>query len=114
MMELKSTLHTYIEKPSEGPRPLPAVKIAVLDTGIDSKHPFINGAMKTRRIKAAKSFVNTNSSTEDTFGHGTHVAKLLLDVAPEAELYVAKVAEEGILLLDHNISKASLGGRNYL
>lgn len=71
------------------------IKVAVVDTGIDETHPDFAG-----RIKAAKSFVG-NSATDDN-GHGTHVAGITLGsgaksngkyvgVAPEADLYVAKV-----------------------
>jgi subtilisin family serine protease len=106
--ELKSTVHTYIDRPSKYPRRIPAVKIAALDTGIDLKHPFINGALKSKRIQVARSFVNNDDSPEDSFGHGTHVTKLILDVAPDAELYIAKVAKEGNIPPDHNIAKVSL------
>ena len=83
------------------------MKIAVLDSGIDSKHPFIKAALATKRIQVARSFVNNSNSSEDSFGHGTHVTNLLLEVAPDAELYVAKVTEDGIIPTDHNIAKVS-------
>jgi subtilisin family serine protease len=104
---LKSTLHTYIERGSKYPRRIPAVKIAVLDTGIDLNHPFINGALKGGRIRLAETFVNNDSTAQDCFGHGTHVANLLLNIAPDAELYVAKVAEKENIPPDHNIAKVS-------
>ncbi|KAH8886181.1 subtilisin-like protein [Thozetella sp. PMI_491] len=82
------------------------VKIAVLDTGVDEQ----DLEFQTRRecitedrleerpecnddpVKATKSFVD--SSTEDTNGHGTHVAGLLLRVAPDADIYIAKIADQ--------------------
>jgi subtilisin family serine protease len=85
----------------------PPVKIAVLDTGVDSKHNFIKGAVNTNRIKDRQSFVKGDSSTEDGFGHGTHVAALLLDVAPHAQIYVAKIANTGDIPSDHNIANVS-------
>jgi hypothetical protein len=112
MSELKSSVSMYTDKPSKYPRRIPAVKIAVLDTSIDSRHPFISVALKTKRIPVARSFVKNNKSPEDSFGHGTHVANLLLDVAPDAELYVAKVTEERIIPPDHSIAEVSLEDRD--
>ena len=103
---MKSNVHPYIDRPLNFPRRKSRVKIAVLDTGVDFKHPFIDGAVKTKRIQVATSFVNNDESIQDSFGHGTHVAKLLLEVAPDAELLVAKIAEEGTIPCDHNIAKA--------
>ena len=71
------------------------IKVAVVDTGIDASHPDFVG-----RIKAAKSFVDDDPA--DGNGHGTHVAGIVagsgaksggkyIGVAPEADLYIAKV-----------------------
>ncbi len=73
------------------------IKLAVIDTGIDDTHPDFAG-----RIKAMESFVG-NSPLDDN-GHGTHVAGIAagngaksngryVGVAPEADLYVAKVLD---------------------
>ena len=74
--------------------PLAAVRVAVIDSGIDLGHPDL-----VRRIAVAKSFVG--GSAQDTRGHGTIVAGVIaaeLDnstgiagLAPAAELVVAKV-----------------------
>jgi len=81
------------------------VKIAVLDTGIDTSHEFIKGSR--RRIKDRKSFVKDDVSIEDNDGHGTHVAALLLDVAPDAEVYIAKVATDIEIPSGHRIADVS-------
>lgn len=71
------------------------MKIAILDTGIDPHHPDVAG-----RIAATATFVG--SAYYDDNGHGTHVAStaagngaasggLYVGVAPEADLYIAKV-----------------------
>jgi Subtilase family len=82
----------------EIPPPLAAVRVAVIDSGVDLGHPDLE-----RRIVAAKSFVG--GSAQDTRGHGTIVAGVIaaeLDnatgiagLAPAAELLVAKVVSPG-------------------
>ena len=71
------------------------IKVFICDTGIDSDHPDL-----VPNLRQGKSFVTSESSTEDFHGHGTHcagtVAAALNDqgvvgVAPYAYLYPAKV-----------------------
>ncbi|MCZ4507640.1 S8 family serine peptidase [Streptomyces sp. ActVer] len=72
------------------------VKVAVLDTGVDTGHPDLAG-----KLAETKSFVPTEA-VQDGHGHGTHVASTiagsgaasdgrLKGVAPGAELLVGKV-----------------------
>src|SRR5262245_36860654 len=70
-------------------------KVAVLDTGIDSAHPEFAG-----RIKEMKNFTTSRAGVEDLNGHGSHTAGIIaagengfgvVGVAPEADLYIAKV-----------------------
>jgi hypothetical protein len=84
----------------------PRIKIAVLDTGVDTSHNFIRGAKK--RIKVLPSYAKDDSSTEDSCGHGTHVAKLLLTVAPEAQLFIFKIAKGSQIPANHQIADVSL------
>jgi subtilisin family serine protease len=75
--------------------PLAAVRVAVIDSGIDATHPEFAG-----KIADAKSFVG-GSPRVDLEGHGTFVAGLIAagvdnavgiaGMAPSAELLVAKV-----------------------
>ncbi|MEP2990708.1 MAG: S8 family peptidase [Parasphingorhabdus sp.] len=71
------------------------IKVFICDTGIDSNHPDLVANLRT-----GKSFVPTESSTEDFHGHGTHCAgtvaaatnnSQIVGVAPYAYLYPVKV-----------------------
>lgn len=70
------------------------VKIAVLDTGIDLNHPDVQAYAEN--IKAKYNCLNerASSTVHDLDGHGTFVTSLLLDFAPDAEIYVIKVADK--------------------
>ncbi|UNI18714.1 hypothetical protein JDV02_004967 [Purpureocillium takamizusanense] len=109
------------------------VKIAILDTGIDLKHDdFANPARRRskmgqraarqlpekpqrERIKACRNFVGEPGQEEDVTdysGHGTHIAGLILGIAPRAELYIAKTSTGQEHLQDDDEKKpASKRGR---
>ena len=98
------------------------VKIAILDTGLNTKHGDIEDSLdriwvyEDNPIKSNASdwtmnkddgAYNTSEATLGTYkrckvnsivdeeGHGTHIAGLVLEYAPDAHLYVANVANEG-------------------
>jgi len=89
------------------------IKIAILDTGIDHSHPSII-ALKSNaspiRIEC-KSFVgghaddNSDESTKDIDGHGTHIAVLVSKIAPCADLYIAKIAVKKIVPLENRVAE---------
>ena len=72
------------------------VVIAVLDTGVDSKHPDLRA-----NIVEGWNFVDNNNDTTDLDGHGTHVAGIIAatsnnkvgiaGIAPEARIMPLKV-----------------------
>ena len=86
----------------ETPTLLPAVRVAVIDSGIDGDHPDFAG-----KIADAKSFVG-GSARVDEEGHGTFVAGLIAagvnntvgiaGAASSAELLVAKVVDGNDLI----------------
>lgn len=71
----------------------PRIKVAILDTGVDVAHPTIQAC--DDRIKAVKSWLPPDRGTDegDVSGHGTHVTALLLDIAPDCDVYVAQIAD---------------------
>ncbi|MER5802109.1 S8 family peptidase [Streptomyces mirabilis] len=75
------------------------VKVAVLDTGIDSSHPDLTG-----KVVAEENFTAT-ADAGDHFGHGSHVASIIAGsgaashgthegVAPDARLLNGKVLDD--------------------
>lgn len=65
--------------------------MAILDSGLKTTDTFISAALAKHRIVDTKSFIG--DSWDDTYGHGTHVARLFLKVAPHAKLYIAKISD---------------------
>ncbi|KAL7951536.1 pfs domain-containing protein [Trichoderma barbatum] len=74
----------------------PSIKIAILDTGIDMLHPDIDA--RVENIKDKYNWLSKDGKTNvrmvtDRSGHGTFAASLILDYAQDAQLYVAKIAD---------------------
>ncbi|KAK8115457.1 hypothetical protein PG984_011959 [Apiospora sp. TS-2023a] len=65
--------------------------IAVVDTGIDVDDALIKA--ERGRIRVARGFVGDTTDYQDSHGHGTHVVRILLTLAPLAEICVAKISE---------------------
>lgn len=94
--QLLTTVHKAI---AESPPPglnSPLVKVAIIDSGICMQHPIIKdyinrGAISKDRCKA---FPETLDHLDDKHGHGTHAASVLLQTAPNIELYIARVADD--------------------
>ncbi|EGX92020.1 subtilisin, putative [Cordyceps militaris CM01] len=68
------------------------IRIAIIDSGVCSRDEYIRENRRNGRIKGQRNFSDSNvDDLEDFHGHGTTVAKILLEVAPETEVYIAKV-----------------------
>ncbi|KAF2185918.1 subtilisin-like protein [Zopfia rhizophila CBS 207.26] len=65
------------------------VKIAILNSGVDMSA----FAYATEQIKDCKSFLKSITKFGDYVGSGTHETDLILSVAPEAEVFVARISE---------------------
>lgn len=50
------------------------IKVAVVDSGVQRKHPFFGG-----RVLSGYNFVDGNTDVTDEDGHGTHVAGIIAD-----------------------------------
>jgi hypothetical protein len=74
------------------------IRVGILDTGFEpSDIALVAFDPDDERIKGCWSFFNENGESDmieefkDQDGHGTHGATLILRVAPQAELFVARV-----------------------
>ncbi|QYT06121.1 Peptidase_S8 domain-containing protein [Trichoderma simmonsii] len=69
------------------------IRVAILDTGFDNEDD--NYDEYEERIKETRDFTKfgVQSKVEDIFGHGTLMAKLIMDCAPSADIIIARVAK---------------------
>ncbi len=73
------------------------IVIAVIDTGIDYSHPHLKNNIITLSGKASESNYGVDFSTKaptftpnDTHGHGTHVAGIIVSIFPDAKILPLK------------------------
>lgn len=69
------------------------VRVGIIDTGFSEK------AIPTDNIAGGRNYVDEGLGTEDTYGHGTAVAGIILELVPDAELValVSSVYDHGKL-----------------
>jgi hypothetical protein len=72
------------------------VKVAILDTGLCLQHPEFKTyiEMGTIRKTRCRAFPESLDPCADKKGHGTHVTSVLLQTAPDIEVYIARVADD--------------------
>jgi hypothetical protein len=73
------------------------VKIAVLDTGMDTDHGSLQAHEDQIQARYNGTGIGPPDDITDRLGHGTHVAGIILQYCPHAELYIAKIVDEGPL-----------------
>ncbi|KAF2851860.1 hypothetical protein T440DRAFT_467121 [Plenodomus tracheiphilus IPT5] len=98
--------HSYRELRIPGdPR---RVRIAILDTGCDTRCDFFGPTPRRTRLKSCKDFVENEATFSDLDGHGSHITSLAMKIAPAAEIYIARVAVDSCSLANasENIAKA--------
>ena len=83
------------------------IRIAILDSGVDDMDPVIRGAIRSGRIIRRRSWVGNIDDHQDTYGHGTHVTRLLLKSGPAAEICIAKICKGKVISAEfmHGIAK---------
>ncbi|KAM3426382.1 hypothetical protein NHJ13734_009487 [Beauveria thailandica] len=82
------------DRPSQ---PEQRIRVAILDTGVDLQDPFLNPFKIKKRI-FYQDFAQPGSSSrlaEDKVGHGTHICGVLLTIADNIDVYVARVSVDG-------------------
>jgi subtilisin family serine protease len=67
------------------------IKIAIIDSGVSKSDMKILGAMSKIQGRNFQRDAAHDKWDDDTHGHGTHISRLLLEIAPQADLYIAKV-----------------------
>ena len=69
------------------------VRVAVVDSGIDTEHPDLKGKVResVEAVSEDGKIVFQPSTSGDKAGHGTACAGIITSVAPDVELYSVKV-----------------------
>jgi hypothetical protein len=71
---------------------------------VDATHPEMRAALDDARIIACKSFPDSLDPLRDQHGHGTHGTSVLMRTAPNAKIYIARVANDEGNLIEENIA----------
>lgn len=65
---------------------LPAVTVAVVDSGVDNTHEFLEG-----RVVSGYDYVDYDDDPKDEYYHGTHVAGTVVDCTPDLNVKIMPV-----------------------
>ena len=78
-------------RPAIAPLSARPIRVAIIDSGLDMTDPVIRA--RAKQIRGRRNWTSPNpDDCDDAYGHGTHVARLLVTVAPTSELFVAKIS----------------------
>ncbi len=75
------------------------VRIAVLDSGVEATHPGLNGLILSDDIAIVENGLRLRvvpGEGKDLYGHGTAVAGIIREMAPEAEIASIRVLGESL------------------
>lgn len=76
--------------------PADRIRVAILDTGVDVTHDELRGPWLKGQI-IYENFVGAASGVpRDDNGHGTHVTSILNYIAPNVDIYIARVSPDGL------------------
>ncbi|KAL8304620.1 hypothetical protein RB597_004266 [Gaeumannomyces tritici] len=99
-----------VERKRRAQRITTPVRVAILDTGLNMDLPiFDEKPSLMNAVKGHVDYVDPGASTiTDTFGHGTLMARIVMECAPGAEIFVARVAKNSkeLRASQENIRKA--------
>ncbi|RSL42810.1 hypothetical protein CEP54_015346 [Fusarium duplospermum] len=88
--ELIGRMGMYIKSSRNEKRP---IKVAIIDSGVDPDDGWIRA--RSSQIAGKRNWAGGQvDDCADICGHGTHITRLILKVAPAAEVYIAKVSEK--------------------
>jgi hypothetical protein len=91
-MDRLKVIYTYVLRRRMAAKVTTPIRVAILDTGCNREIPFFQIPIILQSFKGWKDFAADSQTSVDVFGHGTFMARLLLQVAPIVDLYVARVA----------------------
>ena len=86
------------------------IKVAILDSGIDMENTDIDA--QSNRVMSIRSWVDGKAGAEathdgDISGHGTHISGIILDLAPNVDVYIARVTKNRELEATDQILKVN-------
>lgn len=89
MHAFNNAYHGAFARTSGGVGTAHDIRVAILDSGIDAGHQEFTSCIFSR-----KSFLPVGHDFVDSHGHGTHVAGLVHQVAPNAKLLIGRIVEK--------------------
>jgi minor extracellular serine protease Vpr len=88
------------------------ITIAVIDTGVNFKHPDLLGIGENGKIVGGYDYIENDNFPQDTNGHGTQVAGIIAadgeitGIAPKSKILAYRVSEDGEAVSSDLIIKA--------
>jgi hypothetical protein len=90
-------LNHVIRRLNAGEKSPAPIRVAILDSGCNLQAEYFREQRRrASRVVAWRDFVHQPPSEvkKDCYGHGTLMAMLLIDIAPDAELIIGRIAED--------------------